>query len=132
MGDEKIKKPRGNHFANCTPEQLREFQAKGRAKSMETRRRKREMRETMEMLLGMSIKSGKLADIKNIKAFPELQDKNISVLEAMTVKMIQKALKGDLQAFTMIRDTIGEKPVDKCEIKDTTPVIITGENDLSE
>ena len=50
----------------------------------------------------------------------------------MTVKMIQKALKGDLQAFTMIRDTIGEKPVDKCEIKDTTPVIITGENDLSE
>ena len=48
------------------------------------------------------------------------------------VCLIQKALKGDLNAIAMIRDTIGEKPTEKLDVKDVTPVIISGEDDLSD
>ena len=33
----------------------------------------------------------------------------------MSVCLIQKALKGDLSAIAMVRDTIGEKPAEKVE-----------------
>ena len=40
----------------------------------------------------------------------------MTVEQAMLIAQIQKALKGDAQAFEMIRDLIGEKPVDKKEV----------------
>lgn len=33
----------------------------------------------------------------------------------ISTALLKKALAGDIQAFTTIRDTIGEKPVDKVE-----------------
>lgn len=33
----------------------------------------------------------------------------------MSLALIEKALKGDTKAFEIIRDTIGEKPVDKVQ-----------------
>ena len=35
--------------------------------------------------------------------------------EKMSLSLITKALKGDTKAFEIIRDTIGEKPVDKVQ-----------------
>lgn len=40
-----------------------------------------------------------------------LSDKDTQ--EKMSVALIKKAQKGDVKAFLAIRDTIGEKPVDK-------------------
>ena len=40
---------------------------------------------------------------------------------AMIISIWNKALKGDIQAFNSIRDSVGEKPTDKVEVKDTTP-----------
>lgn len=34
-------------------------------------------------------------------------------VEALGMKVVEKAMKGDLKAFELIRDTIGEKPVEK-------------------
>jgi len=40
----------------------------------------------------------------------------ISVKDAITKQMVQKALKGNTRAFELIRDTVGEKPVDTVQI----------------
>lgn len=98
-----------------TPSEVRENARKGGIKSGETRRRKKEMRERLEVLLSMPIKDGKGADIEKIKSFAEIKGKNITVEDAILIAIAQKALKGDIQAGTFIRDTVGENPTTKVE-----------------
>ena len=42
----------------------------------------------------------------------------------ISLALIQKALKGDIKAFEVIRDTIGEKQSDKIETKNTNIGIV--------
>ena len=56
--------------------------------------------------------------------------------QSVTLALIEKAMNGDTKAFEVIRDTIGEKPVDKVMIADVEPSVIaeveamvTGETD---
>lgn len=120
-------------FDHLTREDRVEAGRKGGVKSGESKRRRKELKETLEILLNMSLDKRRTnVDIEKIKAFADLKGKNVTVDEAMMIKLIQKALTGDLNAITMVRDTIGEKPSDKVEVKDVTPVIISGEDDLSE
>ena len=121
-----------NAFARMTPEQRAECGRKGAEKANETKRKRKEMRETLDILLNMPLKKGKVYSAEEIKSFADLKGKNITIDQAMMVCLVQKALKGDLNAITMVRDTVGEKPTEKMEIKDTTPVIISGEGDLSD
>ena len=121
-----------NAFARMTPEQRAEYGRKGAEKANETKRKRKEMRETLDILLNMPLKKGKVYSAEEIKSFADLKGKNITMDQAMMVCLVQKALKGDLNAIGMVRDTVGEKPTDKMEIKDTTPVIISGEGDLSD
>ena len=121
-----------NAFARMTPEQRSEYGRKGAEKANETRRKRKEMRETLDILLNMPLKKGKVYSAEEIKSFADLKGKNITIDQAMMITLVQKALKGDLNAITMVRDTVGEKPTEKMEIKDTTPVIISGEGDLSD
>ena len=121
-----------NAFARMTPEQRAEYGRKGAEKANETKRKRKEMRETLDILLNMPLKKGKVYSAEEIKSFAELKGKNITIDQAMMITLVQKALKGDLNAITMVRDTVGEKPTEKMEIKDTTPVIISGEGDLSD
>lgn len=51
----------------------------------------------------------------------EVQDRKgnkMSGAEALSVSIFQKALKGDVRAFEVIRDTIGQKPIDKVMVSD--------------
>ena len=89
---------------------------KGGLKSGETKRRKKEMRERLEILLSMTISKGKEIDIEKIKGFGELKGKNITVEDAILVAMIQKALKGDISAGTFLRDTVGERPTENKKV----------------
>ena len=119
-------------FARMTPEQRSEYGKIGAQKSMETKRKRKEMRETLDILLKMPMKRGKQYSAEDIKSFADLKGKNITIDQALMIALVQKGLKGDLNAIAMVRDTVGEKPTDKMEIKDTTPIIISGEDDLSE
>jgi hypothetical protein len=48
---------------------------------------------------------------KILKIFPEMkEDKNITAGYALIMKLFQKAIEGDLDAFTILRDTSGETP----------------------
>ena len=50
--------------------------------------------------------------------------------EKMSLSMIQEALNGNVKAFETIRDTIGEKPIDKAEVKtEVTTVNVVLEED---
>lgn len=73
-----------------TKEEQREIAKKGGIASGEARRRKKTFKEELIILL-------------------EANDNN----KKISLALLQKALNGDIQAFTTIRDTIGEKPIDK-------------------
>lgn len=79
-------------LADRTTEEQREIARKGGIASGEARRRKKTLKEELIALL-------------------ETNDNNNKI----SVAILNKALNGDIQAFTTIRDTIGEKPVDKVE-----------------
>ena len=121
-----------NEFARMTPEQRAECGRKGGIAKSDATRRRKEMQETLDILLDMPMKIGKVYSAEDIKCFADLKGKNITIDQAMMVCLIQKALKGDLNAIAMVRDTVGEKPAEKMEVKDVTPVIISGEDDLLE
>ena len=105
-----------NEFSRMTPEQRSACGKKGHAKAMETIRRKKEMKEILNTLLSMPLKTGKIVTAEEVKNFTDIKGKNITVDQAMMVVLVQKALKGDLSAITTIRDTIGEKPVEKVNV----------------
>ena len=102
-------------FSMMTPEERSEWGRKGAQKSTETKRKRKEMRETLDILLNMPLKKGKVYSAEEIKCFADLKGKNITIDQAMMVCLVQKALKGDLNAISMVRDTVGEKPVEKVE-----------------
>lgn len=104
-----------NEFANMTPEERRENGRKGGIASGEAKRKKKAMRERLEILLELPIRSGKGADLDSIKNFAALKGKNITVQDAMMIAQIQKALKGDTTAAAFVRDTAGENPAVKVE-----------------
>ena len=82
-------------------EKAREIGAKGGKASVEARRKKRDLREALEMLLEKDFK-----------------DKNGNVLsgtEVITAKLFEKASKGDVRACETIRSTVGQDPVQKVE-----------------
>ena len=105
-----------NAFAKMTPEQRAECGRKGGIAKREATRKRKAMKETLEILLNMPMKKGKVYTAEEIKSFADLKGKNITIDQAMSVCLIQKALKGDLSAIAMVRDTIGEKPVENVKV----------------
>ena len=97
----------------------REEHVKGGKASAAAKRRKKEMRERLELLLSMPINNGKGAEIEKIKSFGAIKGKNITVEDAILIAIAQKAMKGDISAATFVRDTAGQKCVEKIEINTT-------------
>lgn len=83
---------------------------KGAQKSAEARRAKRDLRQALEILLETDIK-GKNGEVK-------------SGAEAIAIAQFQKALKGDTRAFEVIRDTAGQKPVEKVMVAEVDNDVI--------
>ena len=74
-------------------DEVREIGRKGGIASGEARRRRKTLKEELIALL-------------------EVNDNNNKI----SLAVLQKALNGDIQAFTTIRDTIGEKPKDEIDL----------------
>lgn len=82
---------------------------KGGIASGKARREKKAMKETLQVLLSMPLESKENIDIEGIESIAALKGKNITVQEAIMLKQIQKAMKGDTKAAEYIRDTSGNK-----------------------
>ena len=75
---------------------------RGGIASGEARRRKRDIRLALEALLEKDITDKK----GNV----------MTTTEAIALKQIEKALKGDTKAFEVVRDTVGQKPTDRIDL----------------
>lgn len=117
-------------FDKLTAKEQREIAKKGGKASVKARREKKAMRENLETILAMTLKSGKLAKVESIKSFAELNGKNITVQDAILIKQTQKAMMGDTRAAEFIRDLSGNKPENTLNIDGKIPVIISGEDEL--
>ena len=76
--------------------EARERGRKGGLASVESRRKRKTLKEELLLMLSEG----------------ETQ-------KSVTIALIEKAMSGDTKAFEVIRDTIGEKPADKVETKQT-------------
>ena len=78
------------------------FAVECQKKSAESKRKRKELRQTFEILLSSKV---------------TMEDgKKLTGVEALAWTVFQKALAGDLKAFELIRDTVGEKPVERMEV----------------
>lgn len=85
-----------------TESERRKLAQKAGKASGKARAERKTMREMLKYLLEQDI-TNKAGEKK-------------TTLEAVMVAQLKQALKGDTKAATFIRDTIGEKPLDKQEI----------------
>lgn len=92
-----------------TSEEARRNGAKGGKASGEARRKKKLLRECLDELLAREYdtKLGKMTGS-----------------EALSVQLMKKALNGDVKAFEVLRDTAGQKPVDRVMVADVEPSVI--------
>ena len=95
-----------------TTKELQEAGRKGGIKSGETKRNKKAMKETLELLLSMPLKNRKLIEPEQIKSYADLNGKNIDIQTAILIAQIQKALKGSVASAEFLRDTAGQRPED--------------------
>lgn len=85
--------------------EAREKGRKGGVASGEARRKKRDLRETLETLLKSTLK-----DEEIVSKFEEFGfKKGMTMQDAISAAMIQQAVKGNVKAFVAIRDTIDPK-----------------------
>lgn len=92
-----------NTRENRTKEEQKKIATKGGIASGKARREKKTLRQCLEILLERTLK-----DKKGIE---------MSGAEAVSLKVFEKALKGDIRAFEVLRDTAGQKPVEKVQMK---------------
>lgn len=97
-----------------TSEELREMTRKGGIKSGEVRRRKKTMREALEMLLYKTELPEQMKERLRQEGIIADDDMNHQML--ITRSLIAKAEAGDVQAYNAICGMIGEKPAEKVEM----------------
>ena len=97
---------KGDEKHKFTPEE----HSKGGIASGEARRAKRDLRKALEALLD--------------KDFKSKEGETISGAEAIAMKQFEKALKGDTRAFETVRDTAGQKPVERVMIAEVEQSVI--------
>jgi len=93
-----------------TSEEARRNGSKGGKASVEARKRKKELRECLEILLEREIKA------KN--------GETLTGAEAIALKQFEKALRGDTKAFEVVRDTAGQKPVERVQMTEVDQTTI--------
>ena len=82
--------------------EARENSRKGGIASGEARRKKRDLKLAMQALLEADVKDKRTGE-------------TMSGAEALALAQYRKAAKGDSKAFEIVRDTAGQKPVERVE-----------------
>ena len=75
---------------------------KGGIASGKARREKKALKQTLEILMTMPIKAGKIDDLEDITSLADLNGKNITAQEAMILKQLQRALNGDARSTGLL------------------------------
>ena len=83
---------------------------KGGVASGRARRRKKDLREALEELLN--------------RKYTDKNGNKLTGTEAITAKLFEQAMKGNIKAFETLRDTVGQKPVERVMIAEVEQDII--------
>ena len=89
-----------------TKDEQREIATKGGLASGEARRKKRDMRESMKMILDSGLTKQQIEQLRQLG----LQADDWSLGDLVNVMAVQKALKGNVLAMQFVRDTAGYNP----------------------
>ena len=107
-------------LADRTTEEKRAIGIKGGKASGEARREKKLIKDNIELLLSLPIKNAKTKEqLKQLG----IDDNEMNNQMALVIAMYQKAIKGDVSAFNTLRDTLGQKPVEKTEIAEVPKIV---------
>lgn len=98
-------------------EEQAKIASKGGKASAAKRREKKTMEQSLQILLNLAVSDSTLTDPEDNDTFNKVKGKNLTVQDKMLVEVIKKALKGDLKAIEFLRDTSGQKPIDKKNVK---------------
>lgn len=104
-----------SRFSLMTPEQRAEMGRKGGTKSGETRRNQKQMKEIFKMIASLPMKKGKKADVAMIKCLADMKGKNLDAQTIAALKMWQKSMGGDIQAFKLCLAMMDELPMGAVE-----------------
>jgi len=96
-----------------TPEELRAQTSNAGKASGESRRKKKTLREAMQMLLS---KKGISEEMKALLTDDGVDAGELTHQVAIGRALIEKAESGDVAAYNAIRDIVGEKPADNLAI----------------
>ena len=77
---------------------------KGGKKSGETRSANAEMRKRLEQIVKMTLKEGKADKIKNLA---EAKGANLTISDALLVKLVTMALGGNIKAINKLMELLG-------------------------
>lgn len=94
-----------------TPKERSELARKAGKASGKARRQKKEFRELLELALSQ----------------PNADNPDVDNWTAATAALLQKAMGGDVRAWEVMRDTLGQKPVEETRILDSTITITIDE-----
>lgn len=98
---------KGDEAHKFTPEEA----SKGGKASAEARRKKRDLREQLEILLDKEYTDEKTGE-------------TMQGIEVVTAALFKEAAKGNVKAFNTLRDTIGQMPVQKVMIAEVDQSVI--------
>lgn len=100
-------------FDKLTEEEQRKLASKGGIASGKARKEKKLMKEQIELLLSLPLKSKNAkAQLKKLGIDSENADNQMAVI----IGVWQKAIQGDVKAAEFLRNTIGEAPAEKVEL----------------
>jgi hypothetical protein len=102
-------------------EEAAESGRKGGIASGVARRQAKDLRNLALAILEMPIKEG---DIDEITTLASVKGKNMTTSQAMILAQVRRAIEGDSKAFEVIRDTAGQKPIEKVEVSKPDSEII--------
>ena len=94
------------NLRTLSPSEAREQGRKGGIASGKARRERKAFAEAFEVLLK--------------RDFTDQNGNRLQGVDAIAAKTFQAAMNGDLKAMQIIRDTVGEQPVQRVEV-DTIP-----------
>lgn len=100
----------GKGFESRTTEEQREIARMGGIASGRARAEKRDLRKALELLLEQT--------------FTDKKGVTRTGAQAITEKLFSEVMKGNVRAFEVLRDTVGQKPVEKVMLAEVDPDVI--------
>ena len=92
---------------------------KGQAMQAENRRKRRALREILVDVLEMDFDGKSFSDeelAEKAQLFAKEQGRSLTLYEAIALAQVKRAIDGDVKAATFVRDSAGDKPIERSEV----------------